>query len=140
MSIMRVDFPYLMEDRDRHGNVRVYVRRNGRKVRIKEPMGSPGFARAYSDAMEALEHPEGHKGRQRVLGRATGHAGLAGGILFRIEAVHRPGWQVAIDATPCDRGMPTRTAEARRKVNHGRVSNREGFSRSGHDADGPQGR
>jgi len=61
MNVVRVDFPYLMQDRDRHGNVRVYVRRVGRKVRITEPMGSPGFARAYSDAMDALEHPEGRK-------------------------------------------------------------------------------
>jgi integrase len=58
MNLVRVKFPYLMQDRDRHGNIRVYVRRHGRKVRIAEPMGSRGFARAYSKAMEALENPE----------------------------------------------------------------------------------
>jgi integrase len=71
MSAMRIDFPYLMQDRDRHGNVRVYVRRDGRKVRIKEPMGSPGFAKAYSEAMDALEHPEGSKGKGRGEFRAA---------------------------------------------------------------------
>lgn len=63
MNLVRIDFPYLMQDRDRHGNVRVYVRRHGRKVRINEPMGSPAFARAYSEAVDALDHPEGCKGR-----------------------------------------------------------------------------
>jgi hypothetical protein len=73
MNVVRVDFPYLMQDRDRHGNVRVYVRRVGRKVRITEPMGSPGFARAYSDAMDALEHPERPQSHERVPRRAAGH-------------------------------------------------------------------
>lgn len=51
---VRVDFPYLMEDRDRRGNARVFVRRFGRKIRIRDPKGSPEFARAYSDALDKL--------------------------------------------------------------------------------------
>jgi len=58
---MRVDFPYLMEDTDRHGNVRLYVRRYGSKIRITEPKGSPDFARAYSAALDSLETKTGHK-------------------------------------------------------------------------------
>jgi len=59
MTNVRVDFPFLMEDRDRHGNVRVYVRRGGIKIRIREPKGSPGFARAYAEAVYVLNHPVG---------------------------------------------------------------------------------
>ncbi len=55
MSDMRLNFPYLMIDRDRHGNERVYVRRNGRKVRIRERReDSVEFARAYADAVDRL--------------------------------------------------------------------------------------
>jgi integrase len=56
MNGMRIDFPYLMPDRDRHGNERLYVRKNGRKIRIREKRGTQAFARAYSDALHALEH------------------------------------------------------------------------------------
>jgi integrase len=55
MTPMRVDFPYLMPDRDRHGSARVYVRRRGRKVRIREKPGTEAFARAYADALRALD-------------------------------------------------------------------------------------
>ena len=33
---MKLDLPYLMRDVDRHGNARLFVRRNGRKIRIRE--------------------------------------------------------------------------------------------------------
>jgi integrase len=55
MNPMRIDLPYLMLDHDRHGNLRIYVRRNGRKVRLREKPGSEAFARAYSDALHALD-------------------------------------------------------------------------------------
>ena len=35
--IMRLKLTYLVEDADRHGNIRLYVRKKGRrKVRIRE--------------------------------------------------------------------------------------------------------
>ena len=55
MTPMQIDLPYLMLDHDRHGNLRIYVRRNGRKVRLREKPGSEAFARAYSDALHALD-------------------------------------------------------------------------------------
>jgi integrase len=57
MTNVRVDFPYLKEDVDRHGNVRVYVRRGGCKIRIRAAKGTPEFARAYAEAVHALDHP-----------------------------------------------------------------------------------
>ena len=55
---MKLDLPYLMRDVDRHGNTRLFVRRNGRKIRIRETPGTPAFAKAYADALEALDAPQ----------------------------------------------------------------------------------
>ena len=75
MTNVRIDFPFLMEDRDRHGNVRVYVRRGGIKIRIREPKGSPGFARAYADAVYVLNHPVGTKSRPAIEHASAGTLG-----------------------------------------------------------------
>ena len=46
--------PYIAKDRDRHGNLRIYVRVPGRpKVRIRHAMGSPEFWAAYRAAIAA---------------------------------------------------------------------------------------
>lgn len=52
---MQIDLPYLCKDPDRHGNDRLYVRRNGKRIRIKEQPGTPAFTRAYNAALERLE-------------------------------------------------------------------------------------
>ncbi len=52
---MRIDLPYLMQDVDRHGNIRLYVRRkNVGKVRLKLPPGAPGFMAEYKVALDRL--------------------------------------------------------------------------------------
>lgn len=49
---MEIDLPFLVRDRDRHGNVRVYVRLVGRpKVRIRAPAGSEEFLAEYRAAL-----------------------------------------------------------------------------------------
>jgi hypothetical protein len=49
---MQVRFKHLVEDRDRHGNVRVYVRIPGRrKIRIRAPFGTDEFIAAYNVAV-----------------------------------------------------------------------------------------
>jgi len=49
---MQIRFKHLVEDRDRHGNVRVYVRVPGRhKVRIKVSFGTDEFIAAYNAAV-----------------------------------------------------------------------------------------
>lgn len=52
---MRLDLPYLMADTDRHGNERLFVRRFGRKIRIRAEPGTKAFTDAYGAALEALE-------------------------------------------------------------------------------------
>ncbi len=44
---------YLVSDTDRHGTVRVYVRRHGRKVRIRELATVEEFMAAYRAALES---------------------------------------------------------------------------------------
>jgi integrase len=75
MTAVRSDFPYLMEDKDRHGNDRAYVRRHGRKVRVAKLKGDPGFALAYAEAMGELERAEGRKDRPEFRAAPAGSLG-----------------------------------------------------------------
>jgi integrase len=52
---VRLDLPYLMADTDRHGNERLFVRRFGRKIRIRARPGTTAFAKLYNAALDALE-------------------------------------------------------------------------------------
>jgi hypothetical protein len=54
---VRLDLPYLMADTDRHGNERLFVRRFGRKIRIRAKPGTTAFAKLYNAALDALERP-----------------------------------------------------------------------------------
>jgi len=49
---MQIRFRYLVEDRDRHGNIRLYVRVPGRtKTRIRAHFGTDEFVAAYNAAV-----------------------------------------------------------------------------------------
>jgi integrase/recombinase XerD len=49
---MNIKFKHLVEEVDRHGNPRIYVRIKGRpKVRIRAMPGTPEFMAAYQAAM-----------------------------------------------------------------------------------------
>lgn len=54
-------FKYTVGDVDRHGNVRIYVRRDGRKVRLRNITSLENFAAGYRKALEegpkTLEKP-----------------------------------------------------------------------------------
>ena len=71
---MRLDLPYLMADTDRHGNERLFVRRFGRKIQLREKPGTAAFASAYSTALEAL----GCQETSRPAGRAAAPVGSFG--------------------------------------------------------------
>jgi integrase len=78
---VRVEFPYLMPDRSRHGKPRLYVRKNGRKIRIREKLGTEAFAQAYADALFAIDH--GEAGKPSVLkGASTGTLGWLAACYF----------------------------------------------------------
>jgi integrase len=48
---------YVVEDVDRHGNVRIYFRRDGRKVRIHEHLDTEAFHRRYADLLKGAVEP-----------------------------------------------------------------------------------
>lgn len=52
---MRIDFKYVAKDRDRHGNVRLYVRLKGVKVRLRASPDSLEFAEEYYAALKAIK-------------------------------------------------------------------------------------
>lgn len=52
-----MNLPFLSTETDRHGNVRIYVRKYGRRIRLREAPGTPEFARAYASALERLAAP-----------------------------------------------------------------------------------
>jgi integrase len=54
-----IEYPYLCKDRDRHGNVRFYVRRKGhKKIRIKGRPGTAEFQAAYDAAKATTDPPD----------------------------------------------------------------------------------
>lgn len=64
---MKVRLKYVIEDVDRHGNVRVYYRRKGHpKVRLATPIGSPEFLTSYKAAEAGVERTIETPGLPRV--------------------------------------------------------------------------
>jgi hypothetical protein len=64
MTVMKVDLPYLFNDVDRNGNWRLFVRRNGRKIRMRHEPGTDAFAKAYAEALAQLERSPAPKAPQ----------------------------------------------------------------------------
>lgn len=58
---MKIGIRYVVEDTDRHGNVRVYLRKDGRKIRLRGPLGSPEFWREYHAALKPPPKTRGEK-------------------------------------------------------------------------------
>ena len=57
MKVVR-HYKYLSEDTDRHGNVRLYLRRPGhRKIRLRQMLGTPEFDEEYRRAMAGEIQP-----------------------------------------------------------------------------------
>lgn len=48
---MKIDLPYYSEEPDRHGNIRRYVRRHGKRTRIRAEFGTEEFWRLYREAI-----------------------------------------------------------------------------------------
>jgi hypothetical protein len=53
--LMKLEFPYLKSDPDRHGNERLYVRRHDRKIRLRETPGTAAFIAEYDAGLKRLE-------------------------------------------------------------------------------------
>ncbi len=69
---MKLRLKYVVEDTDRHGNVRLYYRRHGRKIRLRGPAGSPEFLADYREAAEGLaERKDKSPGVGKVIPRSV---------------------------------------------------------------------
>lgn len=79
---MNVDLPYLSREVDRHGRARLYVRRYGRRIRIREPLDSPGFAAAYAEALQELAGRGPTKAAPTVQPHPRGSLGWLGAKYF----------------------------------------------------------
>jgi len=69
----KVDLNYTYEDTDRHGNVRLYVRRPGmKKVRLRQTPGTPEFIEEYRDALAGrLKSATGKAAARAPAGKGT---------------------------------------------------------------------
>lgn len=52
---MKLSMPYLLRDKDRHGNERLYFRFGGRKVRLRDEPGTVAFAERYEALRQQAE-------------------------------------------------------------------------------------
>lgn len=82
---VKLDLPYLSPETDRHGNDRLYVRRNGRRVRIRQKPGTPEFAKAYAAAIEELASPVLRDRRRTASGAPRGTLGWLAAEYFASE-------------------------------------------------------
>jgi hypothetical protein len=83
MSAMQTDLPFLSRDPDRHGNPRIYVRRNGKRIRIREKEGTAAFAKAYSEAVERLGEPLGKRKAVNLTAHPKDSLGWLGAEYFK---------------------------------------------------------
>ena len=82
MTDVETSLPYLESDEDRHGNPRVYVRRHGKRIRIREAEGTPAFAKAYSDALDSLERRAPSSAATALTTHPAGSLGWLGAKYF----------------------------------------------------------
>lgn len=77
----RLELKYLVEDVDRHGNVRLYVKRRGcRKVRLRSPPGSREFLAEYQEAIAGKTATKSSEAAEKT---------ARGSLRWLIEEVHQ---------------------------------------------------
>jgi len=77
ISLTKIRLAFVVEDVDRHGNVRRYFRRKGQpKIRLRGLPGSTEFMNAYQVALsgEGRTKKPANARNNRVLGRLIGYA------------------------------------------------------------------
>lgn len=85
MKAVKLDLPYLSAETDRHGKPRLYVRRHGKRARVRENPGSPAFLDAYKAALERLEGPAAAELRERLTAAPRGSLGWLAAQYFGSE-------------------------------------------------------
>jgi hypothetical protein len=101
---VKFDLKYLSLEPDRHGNMRLYVRRYGRRLRIRVGRNDPAFLEAYQKALATLaELPNAAEPPSEKKIAVRGTMGWLASLYFRIGRVQA----LAIwpDPARCDRGL-----------------------------------
>ena len=80
---MKTELPYLSREENRHGNECLFVRRHGKRIRIREQEGTPAFAKAYTEALDKLAKPLESDDRER---KAAAKSGTMGWLAARYFA------------------------------------------------------
>ena len=55
---MLTNLRYISEERTRHGRIALYVKRHGKRIRLRHPPGAPEFVAEYQAALAAIGGPE----------------------------------------------------------------------------------
>jgi integrase len=88
-AAVKTNLPHLVSETDRHGNERVYVRRYGRRMRLRPVEGSPEFVRAYADALDALNSRAPRLAAVSLQGHPKGSLGFLGALYFGANEFRR---------------------------------------------------
>jgi integrase len=83
---MQTELPFLSREIDRHGNSRIYVRRSGKRIRIRERENTPDFAKAYTEAVEKLGEPRSKRKAEALPTHPQGSLGWLGAQYFASKA------------------------------------------------------
>jgi integrase len=68
----QIELPYLVKDRDRHGNIRWYVKKRGhKKIRMHVEPDAPEFLQAYAAARESMANGIELESRNRIVRAST---------------------------------------------------------------------
>lgn len=102
----KLNLKYVVEDVDRHGNVRLYFRRNGRKTRLRGLPGSAEFSAAYQAALDASMPDQGKPRRALAAGtfEATCNAYYASRTFTDLDASTQAWRRRALDKIALTKG------------------------------------
>ena len=62
-----ISLKYLSEEKDRHGNMRMYFRKSGRRVRLRAVVGTPEFLQEYKAALNGIPQERNESSAPRTL-------------------------------------------------------------------------
>lgn len=78
--------PYILQDVDRHGTARTYVRRRGVRIRLREEPGSAEFLAEYQEAMREIGAPIPRRERNKAVAATKAAPGTLRWLADQYEA------------------------------------------------------
>ncbi len=81
-----IDLKYVTEDVTRHGQVRIYIQRHGRKIRLEEEIGTDAFLAEYKAKLNNPPPP-----KKKGVRAKKGHTTSPGSLRWLIEGYYESG-------------------------------------------------